>query len=138
MGLMYQARASTVDIDALIRPVEAVRAAAAEIAVEEDLPAEWLNNNFAMFWPQHGEPDFSRVIQHGGVTIRFAGPRVMLAMKMLSAVRGRRDTDDIGFLLAPAGVETVDDAIAIFEDFYRDHDIPPQAISVITATLNDR
>ena len=62
----------------------------------------------------------------------------MLAMKMLSSIRGRRDTDYIRFLLAPAGVETVDDAVAIFENFYRDHDVPPQAISVITATLNDR
>ncbi|MEO5840666.1 MAG: hypothetical protein ABIQ73_20330 [Acidimicrobiales bacterium] len=137
MGLVYHARESTVDIDALLRPVEAVRAAAAEIAIEETLPAEWINNRFAMFWPQHGEPDFSRVIQHGGVTIRFAGPRIMLAMKMLASVRGRRDTDDLRSLLAPAGVQTIHDAIAIFEDFYRDHDIPPQALSVITTVLKE-
>ena len=38
MGLVYRAREATVDIDALLRPVEAIRAAAAEIAVDEDLP----------------------------------------------------------------------------------------------------
>ena len=83
----------------MVRPVEAVRVGATQIALEEDLPAEWLNNNFAMFWPQHGESDFSGVIQHGGVTIRFAAPLVMLAMKMLASVRGRRDTDDLDLCL---------------------------------------
>ncbi len=138
MGLVYQARPSTTDIDALLRPKNAVLTAAAEIAPREGLPPDWLNDKFSMFWPHHGEPDISHVVQRGTVTIRYAGPRVMLAMKMLASVRGRRDTDDLSFLLAPAEVERVDDAIAIFEDFYRDHEVPAQAIAVITATLNHR
>ncbi len=138
MGYVYDARQSTRDIDALVQPKDAVLAAAAEVAETEGLPADWLNDRFAMFWPQHGEPDFSHVAQHGTVTLRYAGPRVMLAMKMLASVRGRRDTDDLAHLLEPAGVSNIQQAIGIFEDFYRDHDIPPQALAVLEATLAAR
>ena len=135
MGYIYDARPSTRDVDALVQPKDAVLAVAAEVAETEDLPADWLNDKFAMFWPQHGEPDFSYVVQHGAVTISYAGPRVMLAMKMLASVRGRRDTDDLVHLLEPAGVSNIQTAIDIFEDFYRDHDIPPQALAVIEARV---
>ena len=138
MGYVYEARPSTRDVDALLRPKDAVLAAAAEVAEAEGLPDDWLNDKFAMFWPQHGEPDFSVVEQHGSVTIRYAGPRVMLAMKMLASIRGRRDTDDLVHLLEPAGVSNVQQAIDIFEDFYRGHDIPPQALAVIEAALATR
>ena len=76
MGYIYDARPSTRDVDALVQPKDAVLAIAAEVAETEDLPADWLNDKFAMFWPQHGEPDFSHVVQHGAVTISYAGPRV--------------------------------------------------------------
>lgn len=135
MGYVYDARPSTRDVDALVQPKDAVLAAAAEVAATEGLPADWLNDRFAMFWPHHGEPDFSLVVQHGTVTIRYAGPHVMLAMKMLASVRGRRDTDDLSHLLEPAGVSSIQQAIEIFEDFYQDHDIPPQALAVIGANL---
>ena len=135
MGYVYGARPSTRDIDALLQPKEAVLAAAAEVAEAEGLPADWLNDKFAMFWPQHGDPDFSHVAQHGTVAIRYAGPRIMLAMKMLASVRGRRDTDDLVHLLGPAGVSDLQDAISIFADCYRDPDLPPQALAVITAAL---
>lgn len=138
MGYVYDARPSTRDVDALLQPKDAVLEAAAEVADAESLPDDWLNDKFAMFWPQHGEPDFSHVVQHGAVTISYAGPRVMLAMKMLASVRGRRDTEDLVHLLEPAGVSNIQTAIDIFEDFYRDHDIPPQALTVIEAALAAR
>ena len=62
----------------------------------------------------------------------------MLAMKMLASVRGRRDADDLVHLIEPAGIADVNEAIEIFEDFYRDHDIPPQALVVISAALQLR
>ena len=138
MGYVYDARPSTRDVDALLRPKDAVLAAAAEVADDEGLPDGWLNDKFAMFWPQHGEPDLSHIERYGTVTIQHAGPRVMLAMKMLASVRGRRDTDDLVHLLEPAGIMNVEEAIEIFEDFYRDHDIPPQALAVISAALQAR
>ena len=138
MGYVYDARPSTRDVDALLRPRDAVLAAAAEVANDEGLPDGWLNDKFAMFWPHHGEPDLSRIERHGTVTIQYAGPRIMLAMKMLASVRGRRDADDLVHLIEPAGVMNVEEAIEIFEDFYRDHDIPPQALAVISAALQAR
>jgi hypothetical protein len=138
MGFIYDARPSTRDVDALLQPKDAVLRAAAEVAEAEALPNNWLNDKFAMFWPHHGEPDLSHVERHGAVTIQYAGPKVMLAMKMLASVRGRRDTDDLARLLEPAGVVKVEDAVEIFENFYRDHDIPTQALTVIRATLNER
>jgi hypothetical protein len=138
MGYVYDARPSTRDVDALLQPKDAVLEAAAEVADAEGLPNAWLNDKFAMFWPHHGEPDLSHIERHGTVTIQYAGPRVMLAMKMLASVRGRRDADDLAHLIEPAGVVSVEEAIEIFEDFYRDHDIPPQALAVINATLQAR
>ncbi len=138
MGYVYDARPSTRDVDALLQPKDAVLQAAAEVADAEGLSDDWLNDKFAMFWPHHGEPDISRIERHGTVTIQYAGPRVMLAMKMLASVRGRRDADDLVHLIDPAGVTNVGEAIEIFEDFYRDHDIPRQALAVISATLATR
>ena len=138
MGYVYDARPSTRDVDALLQPKDAVLEAAAEVADAESLPDDWLNDKFAMFWPHHGEPDLSHIERHGTVTIQYAGPRIMLAMKMLASVRGRRDADDLVHLIEPAGIVNVEEAIEIFEDFYRDHDIPPQALVVISAALQAR
>lgn len=138
MGYVYDARPSTRDVDALLHPKDAVLEAAGEVAEAEALPDGWLNDKFAMFWPHHGEPDFGHIERHGTVTIQYAGPRIMLAMKMLASVRGRRDADDLVHLIEPAGIADVDEAIEIFEDFYRDHDIPPQALVVISAALQLR
>lgn len=138
MGYVYDARPSTRDVDALLQPKDAVLEAAAEVADTEALPDDWLNDKFAMFWPHHGEPDLSHIERHGTVTIQYAGPKIMLAMKMLASVRGRRDADDLVHLIEPAGIVNVEEAIEIFEDFYRDHDIPPQALVVISAALQAR
>ena len=138
MGYVYDARPSTRDVDALLQPKDAVLEAAAEVADAEGLPNDWLNDKFAMFWPHHGKPDLSNIERHGTVTIQYAGPRVMVAMKMLASVRGRRDADDLVHLIDPAGITNVEEAIEIFEDFYRDHDIPPQALAVIEAALAAR
>jgi hypothetical protein len=44
MGLAYNARPSTADVDALFRPAAQVRKAAARVGAKAKLPVEWLND----------------------------------------------------------------------------------------------
>jgi hypothetical protein len=130
MALAYYDRDLTRDVDCVFGPEDAVKRAAAAVAAQRGYPPDWLNNAVQMYVPIHGERDVAMVLESGSVSVTVAGPRLMLAMK-LHAARGRRDFRDIEVLLARCDVATRDDAISIFEEFYRDHELSDLALEVI-------
>ena len=81
MLLAFRARASTKDVDAIFSPTSEIRAAAAEVALELDLPADWLNDGakgFVSPQAQFVEADLPR-FSH--LRITFPTPEYLLAMK---------------------------------------------------------
>lgn len=113
-------RGLTTDVDALeATDMTVVRELAAEIAAERGLPVDWLNFKVQMFAPDpiYPEPEWVSVRESGQVKVAVANPEMLLAMK-LHAGRGRRDLDDIEFLLDVCGVESVESATEIFEAYY--------------------
>ena len=104
------------DVDDLLREparrlqqADVVKAAAADVALAHGLPVDWLNDAALAYIPPVGADDWIEVVREGSVTISIGSPQMLLAMK-LYANRGRRDADDIDYLLGVCGVTTVQDA----------------------------
>jgi len=76
------------------------------------------------------------VIKVGSVEVVVADERTLLAMKM-RASRGRRDEADIEFLLGKCQITSVDDALALYEEYLPEDDLPPQAIHMLRHALGE-
>jgi hypothetical protein len=63
-----------------------------------------------------------------------ADERTLLAMKM-RASRGRRDEVDIKFLLDECGINSVDEALALYEEYFPEDDLPDRAVPMLRHAL---
>ena len=122
MLLAFDARPTTRDVDAVFRPAALVREAAAAIAEEMSLPADWLNDcvkGFASDTPEYvaeGLPQFPhlRVIRPSAT--------YLLAMKCIAArvegYDGPGDKGDAAFLARHLGLRTSAEILEIVTRYY--------------------
>jgi hypothetical protein len=134
MVLAYESRFSTDDVDGSAYPTEEVLAVAADVAERRGLRPNWLDDSVKVYFPVASEPEWRPVIKVGSVEVVVADERTMLAMKM-RASRGRRDEADIQFLLAKCRITSIDDALALYEEYFPEDNLPPQAIPMIRHAL---
>jgi len=122
MTLAYRARPSTRDVDAIFKRKNEVFKAAAQVAREQTLPDEWLNDSARKFL---GRPDRRPrpILDLPGVRIMAGSPQYLLAMKVL-ADRHDRDRADLRFLIRLLGLKTIKQAERLFSDVYPDEKIP--------------
>jgi len=138
IAMINDQRPVTRDIDAaLVHDVARIREVASEMASEFDLPTDWLNDNVIAFVPLVGEPQWHDFIERRDVLVQIAAPDMLLAMK-LRASRGRRDAEDIDFLLERCGIESVNDALALYEHYYPQEVPPERAVTRIEHWLKSR
>lgn len=138
LALRYFERESTVDIDAHpIGDTELVLTAGREIAVANGWPDDWLNNQAAGFIPEYGRraTEWETLYDDGRVVIQVAAPDAMLAMKLRANRPGRDDTD-IAKLMVICGIDTVDGAEELYEDFYPAEALPERAVRMVTRILD--
>ena len=98
--LLYGARESTKDVDAVVRSLEdqqAVVHAARVVATQLGLPEDWLNDGAKGYL--HGLAVGQTVFESAKLIVRAAAPAQLLAMK-LSAWRDDVDVADAALLLA--------------------------------------
>lgn len=113
MLLRYGRLTVTRDVD--VAAVSAVVAREAhDIAVERGLAPDWLSSGMGPWAPGPDAGDELRRL--GGLVVRIAGPRPMLAMK-LAAGRGR-DVEDIRRLCRVLGITSAEDAVRVAVDVY--------------------
>jgi hypothetical protein len=124
MAVAYDARRTTVDIDAVFAPATAVREAARVVADRLGLAHDWLNDGAKAFMPGD-DPDRIVVFEGSHLGVGAASPRYLLAMKLLSA-RAERDRDDIRTLYRLCGFTKAEQGMALVESVYPDHVIPPR------------
>ena len=134
MVLAYESRFSTDDVDGSGYPTDDVLAAAATIAEHRGLPPDWLHDSVKVYFPTFKEPDWRPVFKVGSVEVVVADERTLLAMKM-RASRGRRDEVDIQFLLDKCGVTTVAGALAVYEEYFPEDELPRQALPMLRHAL---
>lgn len=113
-------RTATRDIDALdAHPEDVVMRSVERLADLHGWPPDWLNTKVRMFQPDpdHPEPAWSVIRDVDSVVVEVGRPELLLAMK-LHAARGRRDFEDIEVLVAACGVNTAEEAAALFAEYY--------------------
>ena len=94
--LLYDARESTKDVDAVVSD-DSVRAAAQNVAQQLGLPEDWLNDGAKGYL--HGVARGEIVFQTSALVVRALAPPQLLAMK-LSAWRDDLDIEDARLLLS--------------------------------------
>lgn len=137
MCLAYGARAATKDLDALFRPSKAVRAAAARVALANELPSGWLNDAVKGFFSERGS--FTRYLELPHLTVFVADPAYLLAMKCLSARIGAEfhDIDDVRYLLRYLNIESFDDAKRLLKAYYPLEQFPQKTLYPLEELLGE-
>lgn len=136
MCLVYNARAATKDIDAVFEPAGVMREIASQIAEEEFLSPDWLNDAAKGFL----EPGFHRsefcCLSHLRVWV--PEPRYMLAMKCISARWDTSDRDDVIFLLDFLKIKDADQVFSLLEGYYPKRLIPAKTRFLIEEVLSEK
>jgi hypothetical protein len=118
MCLALDARESTRDVDALFRPTQEIREAAARVASRLGVRADWLNDAVKGYLSPRGQFDDFLELPHLRVFV--APPEYLLAMKCAAMRLGEefRDLDDVRYLLRYLNLTRADDALAIVTRYF--------------------
>lgn len=122
MCLVYDARPSTKDVDAVFQPAALIRKAAKEIADEYNLVDDWLNDGVKGFLVEHPRKVFLN-LSH--LVVMTADPEYLLAMKSLSARIDGTDSQDIVFLINELNIKNINQIYVIIDKYYPRRIIKP-------------
>lgn len=122
MSLAYDARPDTKDVDAIFKPAEKVREAAARIARMHDLRPDWLNDGVKGFLVPHKQ----RILaEYPNLRVFIPEPDYLLAMKAISARTDTMDAADVKFLIGLLKMKSVDEVLTLVEKYYPRQQIKP-------------
>lgn len=116
MTMVYGARESTKDIDALFAPTNEIRVAVAKIAEDNDLNPDWLNDA-AKGFIDTTKMQFENVFELSNLRVRRPTDEEMLAMKLASAREYTSDESDALYLMKRLGMEDFDSVLDIMERY---------------------
>jgi len=122
MCLVYNARPSTKDVDAIFEPVQKLREAISEVAHANNLNEDWLNDSVKGFVVNHNQQIF---FNWPNLKIYIPEPDYLLAMKILASRVDTRDKEDIQFLINNMEITTAEDVFQILEKYYPKEQIKP-------------
>lgn len=127
MCLALDARPATRDVDAFFRPARVIRQAAARVAAQANVPANWLNDAVKGFLGGRG--DFDPYLELPNLRVFVARPEYLLAMKCASMRLGEEfhDLDDVRYLLRYLNVSTVQEALGIVTRYFDEGKLPPKS-----------
>jgi hypothetical protein len=137
ISFLNKDRHATSDIDALLHPAQPILEIAKQMAIEKDLPVDWLNDAVKAFVPFNADDFWEELQTFSNLTIWIAKPQLLLAMK-LRANRGKRDTSDIEYLLDYLNIASVEQAQVIYKSFYSQEVISDSAAQRIESWLEKR
>jgi hypothetical protein len=135
MCLAYATRPSPQDVDALFRPPAQVREAAARVAIQAKVKADWLHDAVKAFMSPRG--DFAPFLELDHLRIMMAQPEYLLAMKCLAMRIGAEfhDEDDIRYLLRLLEVRNYEQAVAIITKYYPLERFPQKTLYALAELL---
>lgn len=114
MCLVFQARSSTKDVDAIFEPAQEIREAAALVARDFGMSVDWLNDAAKGFFLS--DPPQNDVMELSNLRIWAPTADYMLAMKCVSARFDSHDRGDVEFLIRHLGLQS---PAAVFETICR-------------------
>lgn len=122
MVLVFNARLSTRDVDAIFKPAALIRELAAKVAEERNLPAQWLNDGVKGFQSTHPEITTHSAPQFSNLRVYRPSAEYLLAMKCMASRAGDIETSgdkrDIILLIRHLGLQTVDEVMANLTRFF--------------------
>ncbi len=122
MCLVYDARPSTKDVDAIFKPVSEIRILIQLIAERNGLPSDWLNDGLKGFLVSHPQ---RILLDLSCLKVFVPEPDYMLAMKAMSARADTYDQTDVRILIDVLGLKDPAEVFAILEKYYPHHQIKP-------------
>lgn len=141
MILAFNARLSTHDLEEVFQPGEAVREAVAEVAAEQGLSADWLNDGVKGWLSAKGELVTTNLPQFSHLRLSRPSERYLLAMKCLAArsagLGTQGDKADIVFLVRELGLRTAEAVLKVVEDFYPADRILPKSRFLIEEVMSE-
>ena len=121
MCLGLNARESTHDIDALFAPKTNIRLLIQEVADENGLPDDWMNDGVKGFVSSKGKVIPLELGNFTNLSICMASPEYLFAMKCLSCrmqIDNSTEIDDIRFLINYLDIQSVEAAEDIILQYY--------------------
>jgi len=135
MCLVFDARASTKDVDAFFRPAKELRAASRRIALGTPLHEDWLNDAVKGFLSDRGE--FHPYMERSHLRVLTAAPEYLLAMKCMAMRIGEEfhDEQDVRFLLRALNVAKLDAALETVGRYYPVERLPQKTLYALEEML---
>jgi hypothetical protein len=134
MCLVFDARPSTKDVDAIFHPAGIIREVAKEISNEYELVDDWLNDGVKGFLVDHPKKVFLNL---SNLVVMVADAEYMLAMKSLSARVDGTDSKDIEFLIKKLNIKTSEEVFKIVDRYYPRRIIKPATQFFIEEIVNE-
>ena len=122
MCLVYDARPSTKDVDAIYRPTQQIREAIKRVSNTFGIKDDWLNDAVKGFVVRHPQKIF---LDLSHLKVYVPEPDYLLAMKTLEASVEGTDKQDIKCLINLLEIESADQVFSILEKYYPRQRIKP-------------
>jgi len=136
MCLVYNVRSSTKDVDAIFEPASTIRKLAAQVAEEQGVDEDWLNDAVKGFLVK----DFNRIfiLNLSHLKIWTPDSRYLLAMKCMSARWDTHDQDDVKFLIGLLELTKKEQVFELIEAYYPKSQIPAKTQFFIEELLQGK
>jgi hypothetical protein len=141
--LVYGSRESTKDVDAIVRPSELARKLAVQVAGEQVLPDDWINDDVRFFLADNEAKRRLKGDEFGpGLQVSVPTAAYLLAMK-LRACRApqlghKGDYEDIQFLVHKMEIASPAEAEKIYDRFFPNDALPEAAKELVKKTVAGR
>jgi hypothetical protein len=144
--LVYGARESTKDVDAIVRPAEVAQRLTVQVARELDLPEDWLNDDvkrFVSILGTHAPLEIQELEAEARQHLKITRPSAsyLLAMKCLacrSALPGYAgDIEDIRFLVRKMGLTSIEQVEEHISRFYPGDALTTESRAVVAGILQE-
>lgn len=136
MCLVFNARESTKDVDAIFHPTHEIREASRAVADRMGLSEDWLNDAAKGFFLT--APPVRDVVELSNLRVWAPQADYMLAMKCVSARFDSHDLDDAKFLLDYLDIRSVEEACRLIEQYYPRKAIPAKTQFLLEELLGGR
>lgn len=122
MCLVYNARPSTKDIDAVFAPAREMREAIRRVAEANSLDADWINDGVKGFVVKHEQ---RVLLQLSHLQVYVPEPDYLLAMKALAARVDATDRQDVEVLIRELKITQPEEVFKILRSYYPKQEIKP-------------
>jgi hypothetical protein len=136
MCLVFDARNSTKDVDAVFEPTREIREAAAVVARAHGVAEDGVNDAVRGFFLS--DPARQDVMDLPNLRVWAPTPEYMLAMKCASARFDSLDRDDVTFLIRHLGLTSPDAVFEVIGPFYPRERVPARTGFLVEEILQDR